>query len=657
MAEKKKNISSGAEKAEKLALASNDDGASGGKTSTKKSVKTEKLAKTNKTAKKPAVKQTGEKVEKPAKTEKPAKKVKSNKKVKKAKKVKAKKPVSEKRAARIAKREEKRATRAKINAERKQARLDRKLEHKEKRAERIAALKDRREERKEARKARRDLIKNESKEARRERIVEERQAKREERKAKHEAYLAEKRAKREHRLKVRAEKRAERNDRSKRRTPGFGGWLAAVITLGVTTLALGTVLTFGWLNMDNMQADMATTYTQSLYELNSVIDNLDADLSRAKASSSTGDRVRVFSDIAIESQTAETILERFPVEMQMTEQLSSFINKMGDSAKGMLYTVANGGELTSSQIASLEYMYETNAKVKEEINNLVATCDGKDMLNALRGKSSALGNGFATIQNNTFVEPSGIQDGPFSDSIEKTNAKALSGEKEITAQAAEELAKQYFADYKVTKADCTGEATAEALTLYNVNLATENGDMFVQISKLGGKVVSFDSFKDCTKNNFSVDRCIAIAEDFLASIGYGGLKPVWTSENGTTCNLNFAPVQGGAVLYPDLVKVKVCEERGIVTGVEALSFVLNHGERKLASPAVSEAQAKANINGNIAVSGSRKAVIPFDGGERLCYEFVGEMGGNEYYVYVDAVTGEEIEVLTVIGTAQGRALM
>ncbi len=165
------------------------------------------------------------------------------------------------------------------------------------------------------------------------------------------------------------------------------------------------------------------------------------------------------------------------------------------------------------------------------------------------------------------------------------------------------------------------------------------------------------SYKDCTKKNFSVDRCIAIAEDFLSSIGYDGLKPVWTSENGTTCNLNFAPVQSGAILYPDLVKVKVCEERGIVTGVEALSYVLNHGERNLAKPAMSESQAKANVNGNMEISGSRTAVIPFDGGEVLCYEFVGKLDGNEYYVYVDAATGEEIEVLTVIGTKQGRALM
>ena len=101
----------------------------------------------------------------------------------------------------------------------------------------------------------------------------------------------------------------------------------------------------------------------------------------------------------------------------------------------------------------------------------------------------------------------------------------------------------------------------------------------------------------------------------------------------------------------------MCEERGIVTGVEALSYVLNHGERKLAEPSISKAQAQAVINGNLEVETSRTAVIPFDGGEVLCYEFTGSLDGRDYYVYVDAATGEEIEVLTVIGTAQGRALM
>lgn len=652
MAEKKKNISSGAEKAEKLTVKGNTHPAKDTEEKTSKPVKSAKNggAKKNTSEKSSSDKKQSSVKSKKGSSKKGAHAVKSKK-----HRAKKQRVVSAKRAERMRVRQEKRLARAELNAEKKQKRLERRLAHIEARQERKAHLKEMREERREKRRERRDLLRSESKEARRERIMEERQAKREAKKARHEAYLAEKRAKREHALKLRAERRAERNE--KRHAPGFGGWLAAVISLGVTTLALGTVVTFGWITMNGMQADMAGNYTESLYELNSVIDNLDANLSRARVTSSPTDSVRVLSDIAIESETASTILERFPLDMQMTEQFSSFINKMGDSAKSMLYTVANGGELTSSQIKSLNYMYETNAKLKDEINKLVSTCSGKDLLNAMRGKSNALSDGFANIQNNTFEAPKGIHDGPFSDSLEKTNPRALEGTEEITAQIAEEIALEYFTDYKVSAAKCTGEAVGEAFTLYNVNLKTPDGEMLVQLSKIGGKLVSFDSFKDCSDRNFSVDRCVAIAEDFLSSIGYDNLKPVWVSENGTTCNLNFAPEKNGVILYPDLVKVKVCEERGIVTGVEALSYVLNHGARTIGEATIGEAQARANLHGELEITGTRKALIPFDNGEVLCYEFVGTMDGKEYYVYVDAQTGEEIEVLCVIGTAQGRALM
>ena len=131
---------------------------------------------------------------------------------------------------------------------------------------------------------------------------------------------------------------SKKNNDKRQRTPGFGGWLAAVIALGVTTLVLGTMLTFGWINMNGMRDDMAAGTTRSLYELNAIADNLDANLSKARVASSAGNRTKIFTDIAIESELAESALERLPVDGQATQNLTSFINKVGESARGMLYT-------------------------------------------------------------------------------------------------------------------------------------------------------------------------------------------------------------------------------------------------------------------------------------------------------------------------------
>ena len=498
-------------------------------------------------------------------------------------------------------------------------------------------------------------LKNERKKARAEEKKEARAAKIEARAAKREAAAAERQAKREHRLKVRAQKQAERKE--KRHSPGFGGWLAAVISLGATSLVLATIVTYGWMNMSAMQTNMAGMQTQSLYELNSIVDNLDSNLAKARVSTSSTDRARVLADIAIESEMAEVVLERLPLEITLTEEMASFLNKMGDSAQSMLYTVAAGGELEEWQISSLEYMYRNNLKLKRALNEIVASAGSGDIIALMRGKGSVLEGSFNDIQNNVIEEPKGIFDGPFSQNSEDTNPSVFEGMAEVSQAEAESIAREIFADYKVTDARCTGEATRGNLAFYNITLMTDDGEMLAQLSKKGGKMVMFDSYKECTQHNFSVERCRDIAADFLKALGFENLEPVWVSENGTTCNINFCPVQNGVVLYPDMVKVKVCEERGIVTGAEAMSYVMNHSERDIAGATITKAEAQSVIDGRIEVTSSRLALIPVDGQEVLCYEFAGKFDGSDYFVYVDAATGNEVQVLTVVGTAQGRAVL
>ena len=600
--------------------------------------KAEKLTKTNdtksKTTKKP-VKTTEENTVKESKTVKAKKPAKTKTaKAKKAKNKKNRVKFSEKWAQKREIRKEKKLEAMRIRAEKKQKRLEKKLEHKQKRLDRLAAVK----------------------EAREARMSDAKKAKLQARQARREAILADKRAKREHRLKVRAQRRAEKND--KRHAPGFGGWIAAVIALGVTTLALGTMLTFGWINFNGMEADMANVYTGSLYELNSVVDNLDTNLAKARVSNSSSEQVKLFSDIAIQSEIAETILERLPVDSRLTQNMTSFVNKMGDSAKSMLLSVSRGNELTDSQIATIEHMYNTTLDLKQVINELTANSNAKDMLKAVRGKkNSLLYSTFDDIENTTIETPKEIYDGPFAENTNKVSAKSLEGLEEISAARAEELAKEYFADYGVKDAKCTGETIAEQLSLYNVTLKTKDGEMTAQLSKQGGKVVEFNSHKDCSNKNFSVERCIDIAEDFLKALNIDGMKAVWTSENGTTCNLNFAYSQDGVIIYSDMIKVKVCEERGIVTGMEGLAYVLNHTARDLPSAKITKGDAQGKLHDGFEVESSRLCLIPTDGGEVLAYEFFGKYEGNDYYIYIDAKTGLETEVFTVIGTKQGRALM
>ena len=317
---------------------------------------------------------------------------------------------------------------------------------------------------------------------------------------------ARKAAERERDLRIEAERRG--HDRG--RTPGFGGWLAAVIALGVSTLVLGTMLTFGWLKYNGMQTAMADDAAHSLYELNSVVDNLDGNLAKARVARSAGDRTKIFSDIAIESEMAESALERLPVAGELTQSITGFINKVGESAKNMLATVADGNELSTSQMASIEYMYGCNRQLKQFLNGLTEDCTKEEIVRSLAGKG-AMFEGFKGYTDPAVEPPKEIFDGPFAENRQKVSAKDLEGAEKITRERAEQLCLKWFKNMGAESAECTGKAETGQLCVYNVTVSANEERLFAQVSEAGGKLVMFDSYKECSKCNISAKNCADMA--------------------------------------------------------------------------------------------------------------------------------------------------
>lgn len=459
----------------------------------------------------------------------------------------------------------------------------------------------------------------------------------------------------EEKLRHEAERKFKRKNNG--RPPYFASWLTAVVCLSFAVLALGTTVIAGWFKLNEVYSDTASNYAQSIYELNAIMDNLDVNLAKAKIAVSKGEQVRVFTDIVVQSETAETVLERLPLNDTSTTKFAAFINKVNENAKCILYSVADGKTLTASQKASVDYMYRIANEYKRAINETVSHSNNKSITAIIQGGENFIEHDFELLNDISIQVPKSIQDGPFSENVSKTSAKNLNSLGDIAAPTAENIVEEKFALYNVKDVKCTGECIASNLECYNVCANSDVGEILIQISKKGGKVVMFDAFNECNEKTFSPQRCIDIAQDFLKTLGYGELKAVWCSEDGTVCNVNFVYEQNDVIFYPDMIKVKVCETMGKVTGIEALPFVLNHEERDVEKPNISLNMARSRLCENFEVETERLAVIPFENKEFLTYEFSGNCDGNEYYVYVDAATGEEIQSFTVIQTKQGKNLL
>ncbi len=538
---------------------------------------------------------------------------------------------------------------ARKRAERKQSRIDKK-----------AALKEKRIERHAEKIARREMLKNESKAEKQKRIAREKKDRLALKAKKRESHdkAREERAKAREAARVRKaenkeNKRAHKTVR-KSRTAGFGGWLAAVISLGVVCLALATVVTAGGFRMNEMNVTAENGYRSTLYEMLSVSEDLDNNLSKLRVSSGNNEQRKLLTNVLVDSALLESALERVPVDQATSTDISSFVNKTGAYARTLLGKLAAGHTLTEKERNTVIYLYNVNDKLCRELNELVLNMEQGEFRAFLKGTEGTVSQKFGEMGQTSKEEPEEIVDAPFSG---EGNVKEnrLAELEEVTSTRAEELLRGYLEAYHISEMQYTGETASRDMNCYNFVMTDDNGvELFAQVTKNGGKLAFFDLYEACEDKNFTVEGCDALAREYLKTLGIENVEAVWMSDAGMVADITYVSYDDGVLGYPDMIKVRVCESKGRVIGIDAKGYLINYTQRNLKA-GISEAEAREKLSGVEAEEG-RLALIPVDGEEVLAYEYACTYGEDEYVVYLNARTGEEEEVFIVRNGLQGRYL-
>lgn len=656
-----KNVSSGAEKVERIEEYTAESVNEPAKKTTAKTTAGTTAASAKKSPKKTAKTAASTKRTALSKAEKKEKAA-AEKRLVKAKEKEAEK--EEKKANKLALKQKKLEKKAEI----KQKKLDKKAmiaekkaERKQKKLEKKAALKEKRVERKAERAARRELLKNETKAERQKRIAREKRErialKRQKAAARDKARenkAASRRAAHERRAQDKKHRREQKTVRKENRR-GFGGWLAAVISLGVATLVLGTIVTAGAFRLNDMAMIGETGARTTLYELVSVSEDMDNNLSKLRISSGVDEQRKLLTSILVDSALIESALERLPVDAATSTDVSAFVNDANRFANGMLSRLAQGKTLTNTEKEKIESLYSVNAKLCNELNQLATHMTSNDVMDFITGNEGAMSEGFGSIGNGIHENVEEIADAPFAKEGNIGQNKLL-GLPEITVEEAEQKAREYFSAYHVADVKFTGETTAMDMTCYNFTLTDENGmEIFAEIAKNGGKLAFFDSYEQCTEKNFDLSTCDGLAKEFLAGLGIENVEAVWLSDAGMVANLTYVSSENGVRIYPEIIRVRVCESKGRVVGIDARGYLLNDENHKTKA-GLSEAEAKELLSGELNVTAANLAVIPVDGRKTLCYEFACETGEEQYIVYLDANTGAEVMIFRVKNSSTGAYL-
>ncbi len=454
------------------------------------------------------------------------------------------------------------------------------------------------------------------------------------------------------------EKKEKRESRERRRkdNKGLGGWLAAVISLGVATLILSGILTYTFLMPTPADTALESTYQRSFYDVVERVDNIDLNMSKFLASNDNEAKQTYLLDLAVNSELAENDLQQLPLQDENKYYTAKLVNQIGDFSKYLNKKLINGEKLSQTDIESFKRLYEANITFKNTLQSMMAGMGVDYSFSNMNNNDIVLEN-FKELQNLSVEYPELIYDGPFSDGQNDREIKGLTGE-EISEVRAKEIFSSIFADKNLEKVENAGSTSAN-LECYNVQAMVDGDVLFAQISKKGGKLIMFDYAGECNNVNYSEDYAIEKGKDFLTNkLSIADMKEVWVNLSGNVYTVNYAYEKNDVIVYSDLIKVRICADSGNVLGLEATSYWTNHVERAISKPELTKSQAAGKINTSIELQTGRLVVVPVgQQTEKLCYEFVGTSDGETYFIYIDALNGKQVEMFRVIDSEQGTMLM
>lgn len=451
-----------------------------------------------------------------------------------------------------------------------------------------------------------------------------------------------------------------KNQRKQQRekNKGFGGWLAAVISLGVATLVLASVLTFTFLTPSTNDTMLNANYERAFYDVIEQVDNIDLNLSKVLATKDTGSVQKYLVDTAINSELAESDIQILPLKDESKFYTAKLINQIGDYSKYLNNKLIDGERLTNSDREGLMQLYQANLSLKQALQKVESEMGGDYSFTALDNAKNddLLLSTLDELENLSVQYPELIYDGPFSDGLLERKVKGISGE-EISFDEAKEVFARAFNGYSFSKIEDVGETNA-VINCYNIQGETDGELLFAQISKIGGNLIMFSYAGDCNNTVVSEEQAIENGQAFLEKLQIKNMQEVWINLTNNVYTINFAGESNGVIIYPDMIKVRVCAETGKVIGFEASEYYTNHTERNIPSPTISKETAKQKLIDNFVVKGIRKALVPIGTeSERLCYEFYGEVNGQTYYAYIDAINGRQVQMFKVVEGTEGQFLM
>lgn len=408
-------------------------------------------------------------------------------------------------------------------------------------------------------------------------------------------------------------------------------------------------------DLNRYRLEIKNNYAATLDTLNSGVNNISLILEKAEYVTTAKQLSLMSAQLLSEAESAKAALSQLPAGENL-DVLNRFLSQVGNYAVSVSESLIGGESLNNEYTANIAALKDTAQKISEAVSNSSIAYDNPsawadDLDNKLEEAvdKDSLSGTLDALEGTLSDYPTLVYDGPYSDHILEKEPLMLKNAENVTeAQALKKAAETAECEEEALSADGTVDGKIPSYRFSGDNVS-------VTVSRAGGYAVYMRKSREIGDYVLEYRQAVDKAKRYLERIGMGGFAETYYFTDEGVCVINFAYLDGKTVCYTDLVKVGVAMDTGEIMLYEASGYIVNHTDRAFESAAISAEEAAKTVSPRLKIRETALALIPTKGGnEKRCYEFVCETDDKkEILVYINAVTGEEEDILILLKSDGG----
>lgn len=380
-------------------------------------------------------------------------------------------------------------------------------------------------------------------------------------------------------------------------------------------------------------------YKQSLYTACDNLQQMDLLLGKVAVSTSTKNQAQMLGQVAVCAQAVEQCLSNLPISVSDNYYAcQQFANQVEDYSNYLIGQLADNGKLTLKEQSNLMSLDGVATKLCTALTDYVQGDSGMYVTNG----SGIDGSGTLTdtidgIEQDSLCYNQLCYDGNYSQVEHKAKLQCGKdiGKEQIVNKVHKLFGKAKFVD-TIQSGNCT---------LYDFDL--DNGRV---VLTQDGNVLLFQSYnKTQQRCNMTQEQAKAVAQNCINWMGYSAV-PMWVQQ--TTDNSIFVycyPVVDNVVIYPKSVVVEVDCASGKAVGMQAKGYLSYTAQQNYTFGDISQEQALKTVSSSLKMTNTTKALWQKYDKYHMCYQVEGVANGNKYLVFVDSVTGKEVDIVCLDG--------